>query len=82
METERLAVDIQKLAIQYLIDNTEITFTELVTKALQRTAPLPIDIEHLTYDDALKVIEYANCFMGNAIHVIADKLVTRIMQLE
>ena len=52
--------DVQKVAIENIMSVHGKTFAELSAAALQRTDNLPIAIEALSYQDAVKLIQYGN----------------------
>lgn len=54
-----MVTPVQKVAIQANMDFNKMEFTELASKALKRTDDLP-DIDHLTYDEAVAIIQYCN----------------------
>ena len=50
---------VQKVAIETSMGFNNIAYTELVSMALERSDDLP-DIDHLTYDEAVKLIQCSN----------------------
>lgn len=58
-DVEKLT-DVQKVAIENIMSVHTKTFAELSAAALQRTDNLPTDVESLSYQDAVKLIQYGN----------------------
>jgi len=57
--------DVQKAAIDNIMSVHGKTFSELSAAALQRTSDLPASVESLSYQDAVKLIQYGNNLNSN-----------------
>jgi len=58
--------DVQKAAIDNIMSVHGKTFVELASAALQKTTDLPAAVEALTYQDAVKLIQYGNNLNTNS----------------